>query len=610
MTDQLVTAERVVRNGEFDLAVYEYGDSSAVSRQGPEAVAERDHAGPRETAHGDRETVVLVHGWPDDHHLWDRVVPLLADRYHVVTYDTRGHGRSTRTDRTADYRISEYANDFFAVADAVSPDRPVHVLAHDWGSVQMWEAVCEDRADGRIASFTSVSGPNLDHLGQWIRDKMARGAAWGPITQLASSWYTFLFMTPVVGKVAFTPLSPAPVWKRFVGLINETSPDNIKLGPEFHRDFFDGMRIYRANILQRLTGPRERHTRVPVQLVIARRDIAVRPASYEDTPRWTRTLFRREVAGGHWLPYSHPELLATATRELIDGLASGELPRTLRRAEVGPRRRSFEDQLVVISGAGSGIGRETALAFARRGAELVLSDINLDAVKETVDLVVAAGGTAHAYALDVADRDAVAEHAATVLAAHGVPDILVNNAGVGQAGGFFDTTPEEFDRVLGINLGGVVNGCRSFGSAMAERGLGGHIVNLSSMAAYTPQRDFSAYSTSKSAVFMFSDCLRTELAGKGVEVHTICPGIVHTNIVSNTRFAGLSADDEAAKQQHFDKLYRARRYGPEKVAEHIVRAVERGRDIVPVTPESHLQYRAQRFAPGVVRAVAARVKLI
>lgn len=584
MTEPTPDAERTVRSDGFDLAVYEYGDAAA-------------------------PTVVLVHGWPDDHHLWDRVIPLLAGRFHVVAYDTRGHGRSTRTTRTADYRLDRFAADFFAVAAAVSPDRPVHVLAHDWGSVEMWEAVCEPGAQDRIASFTSVSGPNLDHLGTWMRARLSRGAAWGPFTQLLSSTYTFLFMTPGLPRVLLRPLSAERVWRRFVGLMNETDAANVKLGPAFREDFFDGMRIYRANVLPRMLGPRERRTEVPVQLIIARRDVAVRPAGYADTQRWAPRLWRREVVGGHWLPFSHPELLATATAELVDALDGGPAPRGLRRAEAGRARGRFDDQLVVITGGGSGIGRETALAFARHGAEIVLSDINLDAAKETAELVSAAGGVAHAYSVDVGDEAAMAEHAAAVVAAHGVPDILVNNAGIGQAGDFFETSARDFDRVLRVNLGGVINGCRTFGAAMAERGLGGHIVNLSSMAAYTPQRGFSAYSTSKSAVFMFSDCLRAELAGKGIGVHTVCPGIVHTNIVATTRFSGVSAEEEARKQARYDDLYRKRHYGPEKVAAQIVRAVQNDRAIVPVTPEAHLQYHFHRFAPALARFLAARVKL-
>ncbi|MBF6157793.1 SDR family oxidoreductase [Nocardia cyriacigeorgica] len=580
------STRRTVHNGEFALAVYEFGDPAA-------------------------ETVVLVHGWPDTHHLWDKVVPLLARRFHVVSYDTRGHGESTRTQRTADYRLDELASDFFAVADAVSPDRPVHVLAHDWGSVHVWEAVCEPGAARRIASFTSVSGPNLDHLGKWVRARLSRPTprnVWQPLTQLASSAYTFFFMTPVVPRVVLGQLATEGRWRQLVGLMNETSSSNVSLGSTFRRDIVDGLLIYRANILPRMLAPRERHTEVPVQLIVAGRDVAVRPAGYDDERTWVSRLWRRDVPAGHWMPFSHPELLASATTELIDALAGKAVPRGLRRAEIGRSRGEFGDQLVVITGGGSGIGRETALAFARRGAEIVLSDINSAAAKETAELAAAAGGVAHAYQLDVSDEAAVTDHARAVLEAHGVPDILVNNAGVGQAGDFFDTPAAEFDRVLRINLGGVVNGCRAFGPAMAERGAG-HIVNLSSMAAYSPQQGFSAYATSKSAVFMFSDCLRAELAGRGIGVHTICPGIVHTNIVATTTFSGVDADEEKRKQQHYDNLYRKRHYGPDKVAEQIVRAVARGRSIVPVTPEARVNYHLSRLAPAIGRFVAARVKL-
>ncbi|MCA2209059.1 SDR family oxidoreductase [Nocardia rosealba] len=580
--------ERIVRNGAFDIAVFEYGDPAG-------------------------ETVVLVHGWPDTHHLWERVIPLLADRFHVVAYDTRGHGASTRTQRTADFRLDELAGDFYAVIDAVSPDRPVHVLAHDWGSIQLWEAVCEPQAAERVASFTSVSGPNLDHIAAWIRNRLSRPTprnVWQPLTQLASSAYTFFFMTPGLPRATFNAIGTEKLWQRAVSLMNDTPAANVKLGPTFRRDMVDGLLIYRANIVQRLLAPRERRTTVPVQLIVAGRDVALRPAGYDDSHKWTDRLWRRDVPAGHWVPFSHPELLATATTELIDALSGAGISRGLARAEVGRTRREFDDHLVVVTGAGSGIGRETALAFARLGAELVLSDIDELGAKRTAELVAAEGGVAHAYPLDVSDEDAVREHAETVIAAHGVPDILVNNAGVGQAGGFLDTPTEEFDRVLRINLGGVVNGCRAFGSAMAERGLGGHIVNLSSMAAYSPQRDMSAYATSKSAVFMFSDCLRAELADRGISVSTVCPGIVHTNIVATTRISGVSADVEAATQRKFDKLYERRGYTPDKVADQIVRAVRERRDIVPVTPESWLQYRVNRIAPGAVRFAARRMKLV
>ena len=170
------------------------------------------------------------------------------------------------------------------------------------------------------------------------------------------------------------------------------------------------------------------------------------------------------------------------------------------------------------------------------GADVVISDVDEARLTETAGLIAAPVRTAHSLPLDVADADAVESFAERVCAAHGVPDIVVNNAGVGQAGFFLDTPAEEFDRVLDINFGGVVNGCRSFARRLVERGTGGHIVNVASMASYTPVNVMNAYCTSKAAVYMFSDCLRAELDSAGIGLTTICPGVIGTNIVETTRF--------------------------------------------------------------------------
>jgi NAD(P)-dependent dehydrogenase (short-subunit alcohol dehydrogenase family) len=273
-------------------------------------------------------------------------------------------------------------------------------------------------------------------------------------------------------------------------------------------------------------------------------------------------------------------------------------------------RRSIKPRHVVITGAGSGIGRETALAFAQLGAEVVVSDVNGAAAQQTAQTISERGSRAHAYPLDVSDRAAVEAHAEEVAESHGIPDVVINNAGIGQAGSFVETSPEDFERVMNINFYGVVNGCRAFGAKMVARGTGGHIVNVSSMAAYVPQQSFSAYSTSKAAVFMFSDCLRAEFAHPGIKVSTICPGTVHTNIVATTHFSGLSDQAEKERQQKFDQLYRRRHYTPDRVAERIVHAVQTGKAIVPVTPEAHVAYHLRRLVPALGRWAAARKDII
>lgn len=208
--------------------------------------------------------------------------------------------------------------------------------------------------------------------------------------------------------------------------------------------------------------------------------------------------------------------------------------------------------------------------------------------------------------MDVSDAQAVEKFADDVTKAHGVPDVVINNAGIGVAGGFLDTPAEQFDRVLDVNFGGVVNGCRSFSRRMVDRGTGGHIVNVASMAAYAPLQSLNAYCTSKAAVYMFSDCLRAELDAAGIGLTTICPGLINTNIVSATPFVAPreEAATAAKRQAQLEKMFQLRHYGPDKVARAIVRAVRKNTAVRPVAPEAYLLYGTSRLLPQVLRSTA------
>jgi NAD(P)-dependent dehydrogenase (short-subunit alcohol dehydrogenase family) len=275
---------------------------------------------------------------------------------------------------------------------------------------------------------------------------------------------------------------------------------------------------------------------------------------------------------------------------------------------MGATTPPFGGKIAVITGGGSGIGRATALAFARRGATVVVCDIDLDAARCTAGQTGQLGPAAHAHEVDVSDGTAMRAFAAEVASAYGVPDILVNNAGIGHHGTFLATTEQEWRRVLDVNLWGVIHGCRAFGTLMAERGKGGHIVNVASGAAYTPSKIWPAYAASKAAVVMLSDCLRGEMAGYGIGVSVICPGFINTNIIRNTTFSGLSVAEREASRAKILRRYARRNYPPEKVAEQIVNAVLRKRSLVPVTVEAKATRLLSRLTPGLLRA-AARINV-
>jgi NAD(P)-dependent dehydrogenase (short-subunit alcohol dehydrogenase family) len=271
---------------------------------------------------------------------------------------------------------------------------------------------------------------------------------------------------------------------------------------------------------------------------------------------------------------------------------------------------SYAEAQVVVTGAGSGIGRETALLFAQDGAHVVVADRDEVSAKETVALILdrsrAEGGGATPYQVDVSDADAMAAFAAQVIAELGVPDVVVNNAGIGMAGSFTSTSLEDWQRVIDVNLWGVIHGCRVFSAPMIADGEGGQIINIASAAAYLPTRALPAYATTKSAVLMLSECLRAELAEHGIGVTAICPGLVHTNITSTTRFVGTDPEEQTRLQKGAHAAYGRRNFTPDRAAKEILRAARRNTAVAPVTPEAKIGLVASRLTPALLRSAAKR----
>ncbi|MGW5459503.1 SDR family oxidoreductase [Streptomyces sp. NPDC003996] len=555
---------------------------------------------------GDPEqpTVVLVHGYPDSKEVWSEVAVRLADRFHVVLYDVRGHGRSTAPKPLrGGFTLAKLTDDFLAVVDAVSPDRPVHLVGHDWGSVQSWEFVTVGRTEGRIASFTSISGPSLDHFGHWINARVRRptprrvGQLLG---QGAKSWYVYLLHTPALPELAWR----GPLGKRWPKILQrvEKVPGGAYPTPSLASDAAHGAWLYRDNVRARLLRPRpDAYAHAPVQLITPQQDAFLSERLYDDLEQWVPRLTRRTLPAKHWVPRTRPDQLASWIEEFVMSVDGG---RPEPKA-IGRHADRFGGQLVLITGAGSGIGRATAFAFAEAGARVVAVDRDAEAATRTAELSRLIGAPdAWAEPADVSDEQAMEKLAEKVHREYGVLDVLVNNAGIGLSGSFFATTSEDWRKVLDVNLWGVIHGCRLFGARMAERGQDGHIVNIASAAAFQPSRALPAYGTSKAAVLMLSECLRAELAGQGIGVSAICPGIVNTNITSTARFAGVDEAEERRRQKNSARLYGLRDYPPEKVAEAILDAVARNKAVVPVTPEARGAHLLSRFLPGALRGLA------
>ncbi|MGW6025882.1 SDR family oxidoreductase [Streptomyces sp. NPDC055099] len=573
--------ERWVRTGGVELCVAELGDPT-------------------------QPTVLLVHGYPDSKEVWSEVAERLADRFHVVLYDVRGHGRSTAPKPLrGGFTLEKLTDDFVAVADAVSPGKPVHLVGHDWGSVQAWEFVTVKRTEGRIASFTSMSGPSLDHFGHWIKKRMTRPTP-RKVGQLlgqgAKSWYVYMLHTPVLPELVWR----GPLGKQWPKILQrmEKVPAGDYPTASLPSDAAHGAWLYRDNVRARMRRPRaDAYAHAPVQLITPSGDIFLSERLYDELELWAPELVRRSIPAKHWVPRTRPDQLAAWITDFVtsneDGVPTNDSVATGKHAD------RFGGQLVLVTGAGSGIGRATAFAFAEAGARVVAVDRDAESAARTAEMSRLIGAPeAWGEAVDVSDEQAMEKLAEKVAREYGIVDVLVNNAGIGLSGSFLDTSAEDWKKVLDVNLWGVIHGCRLFGKQMAERGQGGHIVNTASAAAFQPSKALPAYSTSKAAVLMLSECLRAELAGQGIGVSAICPGFVNTNITATTHFAGVDAEEEKRRQKKTSRLYGLRNYPPEKVADAILRAVVKNQAVVPVTPEARGAHLMSRFTPRALRAIA------
>jgi short-subunit dehydrogenase/pimeloyl-ACP methyl ester carboxylesterase len=551
-----------------------------------------------------RPTVLAIHGYPDNHHLWDGVAAHLNGRYNLVAYDVRGAGESARPPGRSGYRFPQLISDVGAVIDSLGVDQ-VHLLAHDWGSIQGWAAVTDDAVMSKIASFTSISGPHLNYAGKFLRSPRTPRGVFDVVRQFLASGYIWFFLSPGLPELMIRSGLAVKVIDAFGRIGNSSTRTESRAPVRSTGDYVNGLNLYRANMPAPFLAPGAQlpATKVPVQVLVPRKDIFVTPALQRFTgsiPLGSRVV---PIEGGHWVVTSRPDVIARLTSEWIDRVVSGVASPSA--SVLGTGRRDVRGKLALVTGAGAGIGRATALELARKGARAVMIvDRDLAAAEETGAAVRDVGTDAAVYQADVGDEAAMNKLAAQVNDEHGVVDILVNNAGIGMAGRFLETTSAHWDNILAVNLRGVLNGSRAFGTQMVDRGQGGTIINVSSAAAFLPSKSMIAYGTTKAAVLAFSESLRADLADEGITVTAVCPGFVNTNIAKSTVYAGLTVDEQERARHKADAAYRRRNYTPEATAKAIVKAVKTGPPVLPIAAESRVGYAMRRISPSLIRLLA------
>lgn len=242
----------------------------------------------------------------------------------------------------------------------------------------------------------------------------------------------------------------------------------------------------------------------------------------------------------------------------------------------------LKDKVAVVTGAGSGIGRATAIALAREGCRLALADIYQPGMEATAGEVERSGVKVSQHKIDVASRKEMERFVEEVIEHHGRVHILVNNAGVSVFADFIEQSIEDIEWVLGINLWGVIYGCKFFLPHLRKEEEA-HIVNISSSAGIFPTPKMSIYTTSKFAVRGLSETIRTELAKYNIGVTSVHPGMIKTNIPHATKYQ----EKDKKKKETGAAMFSRFGHPPEKAAHKIVKGIKKNSQRVLIGPEAY-----------------------
>jgi len=250
--------------------------------------------------------LVLVHGYPDNQEVWELVIQQLIQDFYVLSYDVRGAGKSSIPKRIRDYRLEQLSLDLESVVNTVLEDHPFHLAAHDWGSIQSWESVTEPKFRGRILSYSTISGPCLDHTAFWMRQQFKQNKP-KFFKQLTKSWYIAVFQLPLLAPVIWTLFTPEK-WDKVLQQLEQQK--DLPLNSHIAADGKHGIGLYRANFIPRLTQPRQRFAVCPVQAIVLKRDNFVSPELIDEMPKWAENFQRVEIDANHWAILSQAELVA------------------------------------------------------------------------------------------------------------------------------------------------------------------------------------------------------------------------------------------------------------------------------------------------------------
>ncbi|GAC1372264.1 MAG: hypothetical protein NVS3B3_15500 [Aquirhabdus sp.] len=290
MTNQI--EKLVVRSGDVNLAVWQKKNS-------------------------EKPVIVFVHGYPDTHTVWDKLVQILSVDFETVTYDVRGSGQSDKPSQTKNYVYESLTNDLLAVINQVSPNKPVHLVSFDWGGLQAWAAILSHRLDGRIISHTTAIPP-LNHIGLLIRNHVLKPTLKNLkeiLPQSVKSAYWGFFQIPFVPEMSWR-YGADKIWRTYLQKIQKLDhlpSDSLSKDGEY------GVKIYRANAADSLLFPTKSSTNLPTQLLIMQNDPYVPVWLFDHIEEFaTNIKYTHRLDASHWWPITHAQAYADYIRNFVN----------------------------------------------------------------------------------------------------------------------------------------------------------------------------------------------------------------------------------------------------------------------------------------------------
>lgn len=257
-----------------------------------------------------KPTLLFLHGFPDCQKTWDHQVAGLKGHYAIVTFDMRGVSDSTWSGQRHSYRIPRLLEDIEAVINAtVGEQGKVHLVGHDWGSVIGWSFICDPYYSTRVLSYSSMSGPHLGLMLDWVRANLLSGQPKRiarALKQAAFSWYVYLFNLPWIPERLFKSAGK-PIWHRALTLNGvDKDDDYLNQSPEQIADIcVNAINLYRQNPLNPPPVPGRHSIKTPVQLIIPKEDNFISDQLFEFYDDYVIDLQRHPIQGKHWAHHSH-----------------------------------------------------------------------------------------------------------------------------------------------------------------------------------------------------------------------------------------------------------------------------------------------------------------